>query len=106
MLYDTICSLMATIPYPPQQSGAGAMRRDQASDLLTVKEAASLLKVSPVTIKRYLKSGLLRAFHIGPRAIRIRREDLEKLLTPAGTEEVPMKQERVQISPPSPEEVA
>ena len=75
-------------------------------ELVTVKEAATVLKVSTVTIKRYVKRGLLPAYHVGPRGLRIKREDLERLLAPAGGREVTMKRERVKIGPPSPEELA
>ena len=51
-------------------------------DLLTMTEAAKLLKVSTVTLKRWLKQGRLPAYHAGPRAIRIRRADLANVLTP------------------------
>ncbi len=53
-------------------------------DLLTIPEAAAALKVSPVTIARWLKQGRLPAYRMGPRAVRIRREDLTEVLTPSG----------------------
>ena len=56
-------------------------------DLLTTAEAAKLLKVSPVTISRWLKQGRLPAYRLGPRAVRIRRTDLDSLLSPAYDEE-------------------
>ena len=52
-------------------------------DLLTTAEAAKLLKVSPVTILRWLKQGRLPAYRLGPRAVRIRRADVQALLRPA-----------------------
>lgn len=58
------------------------MPTSNAGELMTVREAATLLKISPVTIKRWLKQGRLRAYHVGPRAVRIRQEDIEALLTP------------------------
>ena len=58
------------------------MAVEPTGDLLTVKEAAALLKVSAVTINRYVKSGRLHAYQVGPRAIRIRREDMMNLLAP------------------------
>ncbi|HLZ70642.1 MAG TPA: helix-turn-helix domain-containing protein [Dehalococcoidia bacterium] len=67
------------------------MAVEQDLDLITVKEAAQLLRVSQVTIHRWLKQGRLRAYHVGPRALRLRREDLANLVlpvtaaTPAGT---------------------
>lgn len=54
------------------------------SDLLTIPEAAAALKVSPVTISRWLKQGRLPAYRMGPRAVRIRRDDLAEVLTPSG----------------------
>ena len=54
----------------------------QTSELLTVREAATLVKVSPLTISRYLRQGRLRAYRVGPRAIRVRRADVETLLKP------------------------
>src|SRR5579875_921106 len=41
-----------------------------------------------VTIKRYLKQGRLPAYHVGPRSIRIHRDDLTLLFT--STEEANM----------------
>jgi len=54
------------------------------SDLLTIPEAAAVLKVSPVTISRWLKQGRLPAYRMGPRAVRIRRDDLTDVLKPSG----------------------
>ena len=51
-------------------------------DLVTVAEAARLLRVSPVTIHRWIKRGLLPSCHVGPRAVRIRRSDLENMIRP------------------------
>jgi len=53
-------------------------------DLVTVAEAARLLRVSPVTIHRWIKRGLLPSCHVGPRAVRIRRADLENMIRPDG----------------------
>ena len=53
-------------------------------DLLTIPEAAAALKVSPVTIARWLKQGRLPAYRMGPRAVRIRRDDLAEVLKPSG----------------------
>ena len=57
-------------------------------DLLTKAEAAKLLRVSPVTISRWLKQGRLPAYRLGPRAVRIRRADVQALLRPAFGPEV------------------
>jgi excisionase family DNA binding protein len=51
--------------------------------LLTVPEAAAVLKVSPVTVSRWLRQGRLPAYRLGPRAVRIRRADLAAVFSPA-----------------------
>lgn len=53
------------------------------ADLLTVPEAATVLKVSPVTVSRWLRQGRLPAYRLGPRAVRIRRADLAAVFSPA-----------------------
>lgn len=57
------------------------MATDVGNDLLTVAETAELLKVSIVTIHRWLKQGRLPAYKLGPRYVRIRRSDLARVLT-------------------------
>lgn len=54
-------------------------------DFLTVPETAELLKVSAVTVSRWLKQGRLPAYRVGPRAVRIRRFDIDELLAPASS---------------------
>lgn len=84
------------------------MAIDQVDDLLTVKEAASLLKISPMTIKRYIKQGRLHGYQVGPRAIRIRKEDLlQDMVQPTeARERSSTLRERITITPPTPEELA
>lgn len=50
-------------------------------DLLTIAEATQFLKVGRTTLHRWLKAGRLRAYQVGPKAVRIRRGDLAALLT-------------------------
>lgn len=57
-------------------------RMDTETQLLTIAETARELKVSVVTLHRWLKKGRLRAYRLGPRAVRIRRSDLNELLAP------------------------
>ena len=65
------------------------MTTDSDAELLTVAEAAKVLKVSTVTLDRWLKDGRLPAYHVGPRAVRIRRGVLRRILVPThGREEV------------------
>lgn len=61
------------------------------TDLLTVTEAAKRLKVSTITLHRWIKQGIIPSYRVGPRALRIRAEDLESVVRPArGTEEPPV----------------
>ena len=50
-------------------------------EFLTVKETAQLLRVSPITVRRYIASGQLAAERVG-RGIRVRREAIEEFVTP------------------------
>ena len=52
------------------------------TEWLTTAEAAKTLKVSPLTISRWIKQGRLAASRVGPRAVRIRRDDLEGIMSP------------------------
>jgi excisionase family DNA binding protein len=63
------------------------MHAESDADLLTIAEAARWLRVSTVTLHRWLKTGRLPAYRIGPRAVRIRREDLMRMVTPTTPEE-------------------
>jgi excisionase family DNA binding protein len=69
-------------------------------ELLTIAEAAKLLKVSTVTLHRWIKQGRLPAYHVGPRKVRIRRSDLAKAFTPTyPEEEVSALKESLTIKP-------
>jgi excisionase family DNA binding protein len=60
---------------------------DQTEEILTVREAARFLKVSVNSIRRYIRLGRLPAYRIADeRVLRIKRSDLERLLTPVPTE--------------------
>lgn len=50
-------------------------------NLLTVKETAEILRVSPLTVRRYISRNMLHAVHVG-RGIRIQREELEDFVAP------------------------
>jgi len=52
---------------------------------LTLREAASYLKLHPKTLYRYVRAGKLRQFRPGGTGRpRFRREDLDALLAPNG----------------------
>ena len=55
------------------------------TELLTVADAARSLKVSSSTIWRWINTGKLASYRIGPKAIRIRRADLNEVIAPGRT---------------------
>lgn len=81
----------------------------RVDDLLTLAEAARLLKVSRATLHRWITQGRLPSFHVGPRAVRVRQADVAKLVRPtAETDEqpAPVDQAVPQLFPlPTPEQV-
>ncbi len=56
-----------------------AIERSDHDVLLTVPEVAERLRVHPITVRRHIKAGRLRAVRIG-RAVRVREADLAVLL--------------------------
>lgn len=56
-----------------------ALRRP---DLLTLDEAAEVLGVCTVTIRRRIADGSLRAYRVGPRLIKVDADDLHDLIRP------------------------
>jgi excisionase family DNA binding protein len=50
-------------------------------ELLTVRETADLLKVSTVTVRRFIADGRLPAVKVG-RAVRIEKSDAERVAKP------------------------
>lgn len=53
--------------------------------MLTVAEAAELLRVAPSTIRRWIREGEIQAYRVGKRRIGVRREDLSRVVVPANT---------------------
>ena len=52
-------------------------------DYYTVAQAADILEVSTTTVWRWIKTELLPAYRAGPKNIRIKKHDLERVVTPA-----------------------
>lgn len=52
-----------------------------AGELLSVQEAARRMGVNPMTIRRWIKSGGLKAHRAGPKLLRIASADLEAFLS-------------------------
>lgn len=53
--------------------------------LITLDDAAEMLAVNTRTIRRYVSSGDLPAFRLGPRHIRVKHDDVLALLVPVPT---------------------
>ena len=78
------------------------MATSMDTEYLTVAEAASILKVDPSTIRRWIDGGTLRANRVGPRSIRVRRDDLMNVLGPVGrieTEQVIASLKEIRLTP-------
>lgn len=52
------------------------------TNYLSLAEAAEHLGVAPLTLRRAISRGELRAYRYGKKIIRVRREDLDALLRP------------------------
>ncbi|MFN8531919.1 MAG: helix-turn-helix domain-containing protein [Dehalococcoidia bacterium] len=50
-------------------------------ELLTIHETAQVLKVSPMTVRRFIQAGRLPAVRIG-KGVRVRKEAVDRLITP------------------------
>jgi excisionase family DNA binding protein len=61
------------------------MAVDVGVDYVSVPEAARLLAVSPSTVWRWIERGDLPAARIGRRRIKIRRTDIQQVVSPAKT---------------------
>lgn len=58
-----------------------------AEEYLTVDEARKLAKRHPKTIRRWMAVGLLTTYRVGPRGVRVKRSELEPLITPVPVRE-------------------
>ena len=56
--------------------------RAVAEEFVTVAEAATLLRVAPSTVRRWIREGDVPAHRIGRRRVALRRADLTSLITP------------------------
>lgn len=75
-------------------------------DYYTIPEAARILDVSVATVSRWIAAGRLEAYRVGPRTIRIRKDQLQSLITPAGDTRMTDKPQPITITSPSPAELA
>ena len=59
----------------------------QDEEFVTVAEAATLLRVAPSTVRRWIREGDVPAYRLGQRRIGLRRGDLVSLITPVHAEQ-------------------
>lgn len=60
-------------------------RTSPAQRYVTLKDSAEYLGVTERTIRNFIARGDLPAYRIGSRALRIDREDLDRIITPVPT---------------------
>jgi excisionase family DNA binding protein len=61
-----------------------------SSELLTIKEAARVLTISPGYLRVWVADGLIGHVRVGPRCIRIKPSEIERFLAAA---EIPAKEQ-------------
>ncbi|MGH2531480.1 MAG: helix-turn-helix domain-containing protein [Thermomicrobiales bacterium] len=76
------------------------------TEFLTVAEAASILKVDRSTVRRWIDRGDLPAVRVGQRSLRIRRNDLDRVIEPARPVTEADEIERLKAKRLTPEEQA
>lgn len=67
---------------------------DNGRRFYTIPEAARLLEVSPATLWRWIATRRLPAYRVGPRRIRVKREDLVALVRPIEGRDVTVVKEK------------
>src|SRR5919204_6841242 len=73
--------MLKTRTAPSLRAAAGVA---EARPYYGISEAARLLGVNRVTVWRWVAAGRLPVWRVGPRTVRVRREDLQRLLVRAG----------------------
>ncbi len=82
-----------------RKEGIREGREKMTGELVTVEEAAKILKVRRETIRRYIKSGYLQALTLPGGDYRLRERDMQKLLSrPSGKENNEIIQEVLRTS--------
>ncbi len=67
-------------------------------DVLTIQETAQMLKVSPITVRRFIADGRLEAVRVG-RGARVRREALDQLVEPVTSKSAKARAARETVRP-------
>ena len=74
--------------------GVHTMIDEDAPRYYSVPEAARILQVSPATLWRWIAMRRLTAYRVGPRRIRVKREDVLSMIQPTRREEVTAVKEK------------
>jgi excisionase family DNA binding protein len=53
--------------------------------LVSIHQAADYADVHPITVRRWVRAGRLRAYRVGPRLLKIDLNEVESMLTPIPT---------------------
>lgn len=57
-----------------------SVRMENLPSILTVNEAAELLRVHPVTLRKWIAAGNMPVFRVGRNSVRISRAQVERML--------------------------
>src|SRR6266498_1044242 len=85
-----------------------AMTHASERDFYSVPQAAKRLGVSPSTVWRWIEADRLPAYRVGPKNIRIKKQDLDRVVQPARAtrKKEGSTMERIRIEQPSKQEIA
>lgn len=64
---------------------AAAATKRHSGKLITLQEAADLVGVHARTLRRYISTGRIEGYRIGPRLVKVDPADLDKLKRPIPT---------------------
>jgi nicotinate-nucleotide adenylyltransferase len=70
----------------PRQTKVRSMEETAEESYLTMAAAAKLLDVSSSTVRRWIGKGKLQAYRIGPRTVRVKKEDILAMVPPTRKE--------------------
>jgi excisionase family DNA binding protein len=59
------------------------MNATSFDDLISVREAAQLLRVSESTVWRWISDGTIRSHRVGKKRVYLKRSELERVVSPA-----------------------
>jgi excisionase family DNA binding protein len=94
------------LTYAKRLLGGYFMPVETQTDYYNVSEAARFLHVSPSTVWRWIAAEKLPAYRVGVRTVRIKKEDLERIMAPVRGKEVHVERAKVLGEPPSAAELA